>query len=468
MNEIKTPNAVDVVWAREEMKKTEKNNCNKDFVYYAMRKEKYNHRIDWVDLSKLPRKQWRNQEVIDWEVLKDDEITMLYDDVLKTETLTYIETKGNNKRFKFSNGKEIGHSNLKGVKVGGLFRVKVFEVDWIKQFFPNETYYKEIKNININGHFRVKPTCPRCKITKSMEIKTLYTQGIQCNSLCNTSRSNGEIITQIVLGLNNENFETEKTYSQCRDKRKLPFDFYLADRNILIEVQGAQHKIGGREYSFNDRQKNSDVIRRDNIKKEFADKHSIELVEIEYYTSDYKRLISEIGLKLPFLKIDTNKIMEVYSTIDNERWDYEDIRERYLNGESTYSIANIHKCDPTQITIIAKRLGIYECKIKSPNLDYSKEQVVEDYKTIGATETAKKHNIDKCTVYKVLKDNDIDLKGSEKEIKCINNGKIFKSVTDAKDWAIKGSGISSALNGKRKTAGKHPETGEPLQWEYVD
>lgn len=46
---------------------------------------------------------------------------------------------------------------------------------------------------------------------------------------------------------------------------------------------------------------------------------------------------------------------------------------------------------------------------------------------------------------------------------------IFYSAIEAFDkYGVSPQGISNCCNGKQKTAGHHPETGEPLHWEYVD
>lgn len=57
-----------------------------------------------------------------------------------------------------------------------------------------------------------------------------------------------------------------------------------------------------------------------------------------------------------------------------------------------------------------------------------------------------------------------------RKVKNIETGKIFKSCQAAIDWCglTSRSAISKAASGKRKSAGKHPETGEPLHWEYVE
>lgn len=54
-------------------------------------------------------------------------------------------------------------------------------------------------------------------------------------------------------------------------------------------------------------------------------------------------------------------------------------------------------------------------------------------------------------------------------VKCLETQKIYTSITEAaKDMKIPNtSNISGCCQGKRKSAGKHPITGEKLHWEYV-
>lgn len=57
-----------------------------------------------------------------------------------------------------------------------------------------------------------------------------------------------------------------------------------------------------------------------------------------------------------------------------------------------------------------------------------------------------------------------------KKIRCIETGEIFESRQDAATWAgLKTtSGIIDYLAGRKKSAGKHPLTGEKLHWENVN
>lgn len=54
---------------------------------------------------------------------------------------------------------------------------------------------------------------------------------------------------------------------------------------------------------------------------------------------------------------------------------------------------------------------------------------------------------------------------------CLNNCRVFESIVDAANWCnCARSNISDYLNNrrKRKSAGKHPETNQPLQWMYYE
>ena len=59
-----------------------------------------------------------------------------------------------------------------------------------------------------------------------------------------------------------------------------------------------------------------------------------------------------------------------------------------------------------------------------------------------------------------------------KKIRCINTGEIFDTMMDAARWCgLKTSAsIGQVCNktGKQSTAGRHPQTGEKLKWEFYN
>ena len=61
--------------------------------------------------------------------------------------------------------------------------------------------------------------------------------------------------------------------------------------------------------------------------------------------------------------------------------------------------------------------------------------------------------------------------GSEansQKVQCLTTGEIFNSISEAgRHYGVPQPNISKVLKGERKSAGKHPETGEKLRWALV-
>ena len=97
-------------------------------------------------------------------------------------------------------------------------------------------------------------------------------------------------ISKILKELNIE-FQIEKRFSTCKDKSELPFDFYLPDHNILIEMQGQQHfwpvEIFGGVKGFESR------LKRDLIKRFWAMESPYELHCINF-DQDIESRLKEI------------------------------------------------------------------------------------------------------------------------------------------------------------------------------
>ena len=107
-------------------------------------------------------------------------------------------------------------------------------------------------------------------------------------------KSNGNIIFEEELIRNNINYESEKTFKDCKDKNLLKFDFYLKDINEVVEIDGEQHVrvIGffGGEEGLEDR------IKKDTIKNKYCKDNKIKITRIPYVTNKieiYKNLVDE-------------------------------------------------------------------------------------------------------------------------------------------------------------------------------
>ena len=63
--------------------------------------------------------------------------------------------------------------------------------------------------------------------------------------------------------------------------------------------------------------------------------------------------------------------------------------------------------------------------------------------------------------------------GRARKVQCITTGKKFNTIREAGEYyglsqSITDVNITKCCQGKVKSAGKHPDTGEKLKWKYVD
>lgn len=150
-------------------------------------------------------------------------------------------------------------------------------------------YIKELENTGkniiliddyINSLTPVTHKCITCGFTwKVAPSNILYNTG--CPH-CNISK--GEITIEKWLISHNISFESQKKFSNCKDQKNLPFDFYIPFKNMCIEYDGEQHfkpiEYFGGEKTFKTRQKH------DKIKNDFCKENGISLLRIPYYKFD--------------------------------------------------------------------------------------------------------------------------------------------------------------------------------------
>ncbi len=105
--------------------------------------------------------------------------------------------------------------------------------------------------------------------------------------ICKESRGEREIKKH--LNNNKIIFIHQKRFQDCKDKKQLPFDFYLPDYNICIEFHGQQHykaiSYWGGNKNFEKQQK------RDNIKKMYCINNNLKLIIINNIKLITKNLI---------------------------------------------------------------------------------------------------------------------------------------------------------------------------------
>jgi len=105
--------------------------------------------------------------------------------------------------------------------------------------------------------------------------------------------SHGEKIIRIYLQKNDIFYISQKRFSDCKDKRELPFDFYLPDFNMCIEYDGKQHFDF--KCNFNKNNNNYDKMKKhDKIKNNYCNENNINLLRIKYNENILEKLSNYI------------------------------------------------------------------------------------------------------------------------------------------------------------------------------
>jgi hypothetical protein len=125
---------------------------------------------------------------------------------------------------------------------------------------------------------RIRYICQcKCGAIISVQENHLVEGKIQS---CGCLTSSGEEYIATLLSKCDIKFEKQKTFNGCKNKKLLPFDFYIPSMNTVIEYQGIQHfepiEFFGGEIAL------QDLKKRDKIKKEYCISHCINYVAISY------------------------------------------------------------------------------------------------------------------------------------------------------------------------------------------
>jgi hypothetical protein len=88
----------------------------------------------------------------------------------------------------------------------------------------------------VSAKTKVTIICP--EHGEFMQTPNSHTNGKGC-PVCKESK--GEIYIRKILNNLNIKFKPQHKFSDCTNKKELPFDFYLPEHNTCIEYQGEQH-----------------------------------------------------------------------------------------------------------------------------------------------------------------------------------------------------------------------------------
>ena len=162
-----------------------------------------------------------------------------------------------------------------------------FDYSFVKEYIEKEEY-KLLTDNYINVFQKLTLECP-----KGHKFETTFHNfkngGRRCPR-CKSSKGEKEI----AVILNNENikYETQKTFEDCKDKKVLPFDFYLPNYNLIIEYDGEQHF--DMKHSFNGEKSFGETVLHDAIKNSYCEDNGINILRIPFWKfDDIEKLIKE-------------------------------------------------------------------------------------------------------------------------------------------------------------------------------
>jgi len=160
----------------------------------------------------------------------------------------------------------------------------------LNNIYNNTGIKYSLEKVNyVNNSTKIELICPEHG-SFWITPNNCFMYGYDCPKCSRTKESSGEKRIREFLESNNITFLQEANLFE-----KYRFDFYLPDKNILIEYDGIQHfepveYFGGEEGLLRTKE-------RDRIKEEFAKNNNIELVRISYKDySNIENLLNEITI----------------------------------------------------------------------------------------------------------------------------------------------------------------------------
>jgi very-short-patch-repair endonuclease len=140
---------------------------------------------------------------------------------------------------------------------------------------------------NHNIEFTQSPTnhlhgaigCPVCNknVKPRISRKSLIPN---VNIIKPKTNSAGEKLIEFWLNKNSIDYEKQKTFDGCKNRRKLRYDFYLPNQNVLIEYDGRQHFVSVKSFGGENGFKTTQI--NDKIKTEYAVNNGYNLLRIPY------------------------------------------------------------------------------------------------------------------------------------------------------------------------------------------
>ena len=135
----------------------------------------------------------------------------------------------------------------------------------------------------INSQKKLDFKC-KCGETFSCSWDKFYYHTQRRCQICSKQQSKGEYTIEQYLIINNLSYKKQFTFDNCRNERKLRFDFAIMDDkelNYLIEFDGSQHYKPAKYMGGEEKYKTTKI--NDGIKDDYCKQNNINIVRIPYW-----------------------------------------------------------------------------------------------------------------------------------------------------------------------------------------
>lgn len=142
---------------------------------------------------------------------------------------------------------------------------------------PEEYIEWNTKNLQV--------VCPKCNEVFVTSFAAFRKGRGQVCPSCSSAMSKGERRVKQYLEDNKIEYIQEYSFSDCRNKNPLPFDFYLPKYNCCIEYDGEGHYMCIPFSSDKEKAKMhfQEGLKRDSIKNDYCEENNIQLIRIPYW-----------------------------------------------------------------------------------------------------------------------------------------------------------------------------------------
>ena len=371
----------------------------------------------------------------------------------------------------------------------------------IKYLVNPEDAYKYSHGSNT----KIPTKCPDCGYEKPMSVRVLSDYYFFCPR-CSDGVPYPEkfvfsMLEQLFLLFDPQ--LRNNTFKWCENYQ---YDFYINNYKMIIETHGLQHyevgnsKWGGNLIETQENDKNKENLARingiDNYIVLNCRRSTTEWIKNSIMNNKLPQLLNFKEEDIDWLKCHEYACSSLVKVVC-DMWTsgiktLKDIADKLQIGESTTigylrQGAELGWCDYKSKEYIYKQViclttreifitaaeagrkynvrssGILACCKKTSNITGENIKSGEKLKWMYYDEYILKTEDE---INDILKNAHL-LNSHAIKIKCLTTKEIFNSIKEAfEKYKIAASGISRCCKGKAKYAGKHPETGDPMVWEY--